>query len=106
VSFEVVVVPTARRDLETIVSWIAERSPRGAVRWIVQLERALSSLSNDPHRFASAPEAELASRDVRQVLFKTRSGRTYRALFDIDGSKVRVLRIRGPNQDLLDPHDF
>jgi plasmid stabilization system protein ParE len=106
VSFNVVVVATAQRDFEAIVSWIAERSPRGAARWVAQFERTVDSLSDNPHRFASAPEADLAGRDVRQVLFKTRSGRTYRALFDIAGSTVRVLRIRGPHQDLLDPHDF
>jgi len=66
----------------------------------------VDSLSNNPHRFALAPEAEMAGRDVRQILFKTRSGRTYRALFDIAGRTVRVLRIRGPHQNLLDPHDF
>jgi plasmid stabilization system protein ParE len=106
VSFDVVVVATAQRDFETIVSWIAARSPRGAARWVAQFERTIDSLSNNPHRFALAPEAEMAGRDVRQILFKTRSGRTYRALFDIAERTVRVLRIRGPHQDLLDPDDF
>ena len=99
------VVPTARRDFETIVGWIGHRSPQGAARWVAEFRTRRQFAVERPYR-SKAAEAEMAGRDVRQILFKTRSGRTYRALFDIAESKVRVLRIRGPSQDLLDPADF
>lgn len=51
-------------------------------------------------------QGEALGREIRQLLFRTRKGRTYRALFDIQGKTVRVLRIRGPGQQLLAPEDF
>jgi len=80
VTFDVVIVSTASREFGVIVEWIAERSSKGAARWVDEFERAVNALSEDPHRYALAPEAALLNRDVRQALFKTRRGRTYRVL--------------------------
>jgi hypothetical protein len=44
--------------------------------------------------------------DVRQVLFKTRHGRVYRALFLIEDDHVFILRVRGPGQAPVEPEDL
>lgn len=53
-----------------------------------------------------AVESEGRQRDVRQVIFKTRHGREYRALFAIMDETVVILHLRGPGQDLLDPDEI
>ncbi|MGQ0635409.1 MAG: type II toxin-antitoxin system RelE/ParE family toxin [Planctomycetaceae bacterium] len=98
--FRVSVAPQAQRDLDAIIGWIARRSPPGAARLLEQFHRSLSSLANGSQSFGLAPEDEIVMRGVRQLLFKTRMGLTYRALFDVQGNAVRILRIRGPGQDL------
>ena len=55
-----------------------------------------------PRRFPLAPENSLATLgEVRQFLFKTRRGRTYRAVYVIMDDEVRILRVRGPGQPPL-----
>jgi hypothetical protein len=48
----------------------------------------------------------LVKRGIRQTLFKTPRGRTYRMVFTILGSDVRVLAIRGPGQAPLTRNDL
>ncbi len=105
-SFRVVVVPKAKLEMEEMLGWVAQRSPAGAGRLRESFERALQSLADQPHLRALAPEAALVNRDVRQILFKTRKGRTYRALFEIHEDEVRVLHVRGPGQELLGEDDY
>ncbi len=53
-----------------------------------------------------APENEHAEREVRQVLFKTRKGSVYRALYTVDGEHVYVLRVRGRGQAPVNPDEL
>ncbi len=43
---------------------------------------------------------------IKQVFFRTRRGRSYRAIFLIVGDEVRILRVRGPGQDSIDSDEF
>jgi len=43
---------------------------------------------------------------IRHVFFRTRAGRTYRALFLLVGDEVRVLRVRGPGQPPVGPDEL
>ena len=104
--FHVVVMPKAAAELDGIIAWVASRSPQGAARLWASFENGLRSLEVNPLSCSIAPESDLIGREVRQLFFKTRKGRTYRALFDIRGDQVRVLRVRGPGQKLLDPDEF
>lgn len=85
-SRQVRILRRAWNDLDQITAYIAERSPQGAARLIDRFEAAMETLT---------PEAEDIGEEIRQVLFRTRAGRTYRALFLIVGDEVLVLRIRG-----------
>ncbi len=55
----------------------------------------------EPERYGLAPEASMLTEAVRQRFFKTKAGRSYRILFLIVDVEVRVLRVRGPGQELM-----
>ena len=97
----VIVLKRAERGLDVAVEWIAEHSPEAAARWFNAFVDALLSLENNPERCALAPENQASSYELRQLIYRPRHGRPYRAIFTVKGSQVRVLRIRGAGQDLL-----
>ena len=105
-SYQVRVLARARQDLDEIVGYIAERSPEGAARRVARYEEALTRLENNPFVAPIASESDELGEEVRHIMFRTRAGRTYRALFIIVGDEVRVLRVRGPGQRPLKPDDL
>ena len=105
-SYQVRVLARARLDLDDIVTFLAERSPQGAARLVASFEAALARLESNPLAAPIASESEELGEEVRHVLFRTRAGRTYRALFIIVGHEVRVLRVRGPGQQPLRPGEL
>ena len=96
-------LPRAQTDVDAILDWmIHERQSRqGAAAWLNAYDEATDRLTKDPESHAFAPERDQLSRDVRQFLFKTRRGRTYRGLFIIKDDEVLILRVRGPGQPPL-----
>ncbi len=105
-SYQVRLLRRARNDLDQILAYIAERSPRGAARLLARFEDAVQQLEKNPFLAPLAPEAEDIGEEVRHILFRTRAGRTYRALFLIVGDEVRVLRVRGAGQPPVTPEDL
>ncbi len=97
-SHRVIVLARAARDTEAILAWLKTRSERGALRWKAALDSASVRMSEDPLRFPLIPEKLRLRFEVRNVLFKTRKGKFYRAIFTIVGDEVRILRIRRPAQ--------
>jgi plasmid stabilization system protein ParE len=106
--YEVILLPQAERDVQQIHNWIAERSPSGAAQWFNRFIEVLETLEARPDSCSLAPENEFvaAGRSIRQIIFKTRKGRRYRAVFTIVGDVVRVLHVRGFGQDLIEPDQF
>jgi plasmid stabilization system protein ParE len=100
-SYHVKILARAREDFERVVVWIAERSPEGADRLIMRFEEALARLENNPTIAPIAPESENLGAELRHIMFRTKAGRTFRAIFLILGSEVRVLRVRGAAQPPL-----
>lgn len=88
----------AADDADRIFVWIAERSWDGARRWYDRYLATLRLLSEDHENCALAPEATDLGIEVRQVVFSTRKGNRYRALFLIRDESIHVLGIRGPGQ--------
>ena len=105
-SFEVIVLPRARRDVQQIYDWLSERSPDGAARWFNAFGKAIEALESAPESCGLAPENDFVELEIRERIFKTRRGRPYRALFAIVGQEVRVLHVRAPGQDFVDPDDL
>jgi plasmid stabilization system protein ParE len=104
--FTVKVLSRAERDMFVIYEWIAKRDFVGAERWYATYQLALRSLEDDPHRHPLAAERHAAKRQIRQLLFGTPQGNTYRALFVIVDDQVRVLRIRGQGQAMIRKRDL
>jgi plasmid stabilization system protein ParE len=104
--FRVVLLRRAEREVEATVAWLAERSPQGAARWLAAFEEATAKLAEKPLGFALAPENEFVDLEIRQIFFKTRHGRQYRAVFTVVEKEVRILHVRGPGQTLLQPGDL
>ena len=105
-TFDVVVTARAESDLERIGDWLHERSPDGAMCWLAAASAAITGLASSPRRHSPAPENEFSDREVRNVLFKTRRGRIYRAVFYIEDATVVVTHIRGPRQRPLKKGEF
>jgi plasmid stabilization system protein ParE len=100
-SFRVVVLARARLDVGTIYDWIADRSAEGAQRWLDQFEKATATLATNPFLAPLAPESDRFDIEIRHILFRTRAGQTYRAVFTVEGEEVRILRVRGSGQPPL-----
>ena len=96
----------AKRDVLEIQSWIRGRSSEGATKWLAALEQALRQLSVSAVSCPAAPEADEIGVDLKQRLFKTRRGNSYRLLFIIESDTVQILAVRGSGQDLLNDKDL
>ena len=105
-SFTVHEMPKARADKRSIVAWIRERSPSGAAAWLNAYDRAVEQLKKRASSYGAAHENPDLRLYVRQILFKTRRGRVYRALFIIETTDVYILRVRGPGQAPVDASDL
>ncbi len=97
-TYSVVLLSRAETELAEMAVWLSERSPEGAVRWLDAFDTARKALSANPEGCGLAPEDELVEEEIRQILFQTRRGQTYRAIFTIVEDEVRILHIRGPRQ--------
>jgi plasmid stabilization system protein ParE len=80
-TYRVKVLARALQDLEGIVAFVAERSPEGAARLLARFEDATARLEINPFVAPIASESKELGEEVRHILFRTRAGRTYRALF-------------------------
>jgi plasmid stabilization system protein ParE len=96
--FVVSVLQRAWSDADRTFEWIARKSPQGAINWYRAFDAALVQLESDADKFSVAPESAQLGILIRQNLFKTRHGHTYRLIYSITGDEVRVLRVRGPGQ--------
>jgi plasmid stabilization system protein ParE len=103
--YRVVVQAGARLDVANIYDWIASRSAEGAQRWLDQFEKVAAALETNPFIAPLAPESGSFDIEIRSIVFRTRSGRAYRAVFTVTGDEVRILRVRGPGQPPLKPRD-
>jgi plasmid stabilization system protein ParE len=101
-TFKLVILRRARRDVDQMYDWIARKSRDGAERWYLAFRAGCQRIVDAPDSFSPAAEFEdIDEHTVREFLFKTRRGRTYRGLFILVGDEVRVLRVRGPGQPPL-----
>jgi len=58
----------------------------------------LSLLETNPFLSPIASESASLGEEVRNIMFRTKAGRPYRAIFVIVEDEVRILRIRGSGQ--------
>lgn len=97
----------ARTDIDRIFEWLSRRSSQGAANWYDALFEAVRRILESPDTYPAAPEAlPRWGRTIQHALFKTKRGRRYRILFELMGTEVRILRIRGPGQPPLRRRDL
>jgi plasmid stabilization system protein ParE len=93
VSYRVVLQQRALDDLEEAYLWAAEQAPHTAGRWLNRFQATIESLSEHPQRCSRAKEDATVDLELRELLFGQRPN-LFRVIFALDGSTVRVLRIR------------
>ena len=104
-TFEVVFTDEASFQVLQIQDWIAERSIIGAQSWLAAFRLAVDKLKQRGSGFGFAPESPRFPEPLYQILFRTRRGLTYRALFVVRNSTVHVVSVRGFGRDLVGPDD-
>ena len=104
--YRLAILPRAQSDVETIYLRIRDKSQLGAASWFGAFEQVLDRLANAPLQFPTAPESEALQRPLRNALFKSPRGRTYRAVFLIEEDAVYILRVRGPGQPPLENEEI
>ncbi len=105
-NFRISISQRAKRDIREITAWIKERSSKGALSWLDALEESLEQLQKVAASSGAAPEADDFDVNLRQHLFRTRRGNTYRLVFILRDDVVQVLAVRGTGQDFLQQSDI
>lgn len=78
----------------------------GATRWLEAFEQAVGRLERLALSYGLAPESAYAPYELRQIMFKTRRGHIYRAVYFVDADVVKITHVRGPRQRLIPVSDF
>ena len=96
------IVRPAEVDGEEIYSCILERSPQAAASWYRAFLSCTEWIIRQPLACSFARENADLGFELRQALFKTRYGDPYRWVFTVVDDDVRILRVRGRGQVLLE----
>ena len=97
-TFTVRELPAANRDKRHIFEWLFQRSPQGAAAWLDAYDQMIERRTAAADSYPAAHENQDLDLEVKQVHFKTKRGRIYRAVFHVDGRDVFILRVRDPGQ--------
>jgi addiction module RelE/StbE family toxin len=91
-------VKSARRDLESIVSYLADRSPQAALATLDRLEARAKSLATLADRGRVVPElGRLHIQQYRELVVPP-----YRMIYRIRGTKILVLAVLDSRRSLED----
>lgn len=99
-------LPKALADVVAIARFLGKRSPQGMHAWLDAYDEAVDRVSARDCPRSHAPENDRVDEELFHVLFKTKRGRTYRAVYLVDGDDLLVLRVRGPGQKLMRAGDI
>jgi plasmid stabilization system protein ParE len=103
--YRVIITDPADGNFHDHFQWIREHSPQGAEAWRSRIIKAIKSLETSPERHALARES-VAFPVVIRCLLSGKNRSAFRILYQIKGDEVRVLAIRRPSQDLMEPEDL
>jgi plasmid stabilization system protein ParE len=91
--YQVIILPSAERDIGEAYEWLAEQDAEAAIRWYNRLLQVVFSLDTFPERCPLAPESEFFNAEIREI-FHGRRQHKYRILFTMSQNKVHVLHVR------------
>ena len=96
-TFQVLLTDDASRDLEELYDYIESHDAPGRAEYVLeQLEKAVSSLSENPGRGAWPKELlAVGLREYREIFFKP-----YRIIYRVMAEKVYVLVIADGRRDM------
>ncbi len=96
-AFQVRVTQTAKVEIDAAYSWLRERNPLYADNWFREMMDAIATLQKKPLRCALAPENDVLTEEIRQLLYG-KSRNKYLILFFIREDTVFVLHVRHSSQ--------
>ncbi len=105
-SYQLHIHPLAEMDAEEIANYIAEHSIQGMLNWLDAYEDAQARITESPLAYGLIPDKVTGRDNYHQVLFKTKYGDRYRAVYLVEGETVHLLRVRGKGQKLLRDRDL
>ena len=91
--YQVIILPSAERDIGEAYEWLAGQDAESAIRWYNRLLEVILSLGMFPERCPLAPESEFFNVEIREI-FHGRRQHKYRILFTVTENEVHVLHIR------------
>ncbi len=91
--YQVIILPSAERDIGEAYEWLAEQDAESAIRWYNRLLEVIFSLEIFPDRCPLAPESEFFNSEIREI-FHGRRQHKYRILFTTSENEVYVLHVR------------
>lgn len=86
--YRVEITAVAEGDIEEIFAFIAQDDPGAARRWVLEVERQISTLEQFPLRCPIIPEARDLGRSYRHLVHGN-----YRTIFTLRGRVVVILRV-------------
>jgi plasmid stabilization system protein ParE len=87
--YNVVIFPSAQKDIDQAFRWLVKHTPRGATLWHFELMEAIASLESFPFRCSLARENPYFRDELRQLL----CGK-YRIVFTVKDEEVHILHVR------------
>ena len=105
-TYPVFLTRNAQRNVRGILSYLKQRSKRGAEAWHGRWMEVLNILKTTAGGCSLAIESGDHAIELRQTTFKTRHGLPYRAVFIVRDGECLILHVRGPGQDLIPPDEI
>lgn len=91
--YQVIILPSAERDIGEAYEWLVEQDAEAAIRWYNRLLEVIFSLDTFPERCPLAPESEFFNVEIREI-FHGRRQQKYRILFTMRENEVYILHVR------------
>lgn len=105
-TFRVIVLPQARRDIDRNADWWAEHhAVEEALRWSDAVYDQIETLADFPESNALSAENDDFPFEIRDKLLGLSSRPSYRGVFTIKDDAVYVLTVRRAAQDELRPDE-
>ena len=103
----VMVMPVAEADIDEAYEWWCEHhSVEQASRWYREIFPVMQGLSTSAARRPHSPEAAKLGVDIRELYFGIGAHPTHRVVFIIEGTTVKILRVRHLSRGRLKASDF
>lgn len=87
-TYKVKIFPTAKRDMEDVISYLNTLSPDAALRYYDLLVEEIASLAKMPERCPRPKDLALAAKGYRYLLIKN-----YLVFYVVAGDTVQIRRI-------------